>query len=172
MFRSVFRVIIWPPNTQKQSFADLQNRCSQKNSQYSHLCWSLFLIKLQAWRPVTLLTFIKKRLQHRCFSVYVTKFLRPSIFIEHFRWLLLNTQAFCFIFPHFAQEFHILLHCERNWSFAAFLEHFKAAALRGSHGQIYQYLGDSHKHYISLTVEGYVEEVPPRELVYALGQLL
>ena len=46
------------------------------------LCWSLFLIKLQ--------TFIKKRLQHRCFPVNIAKFLRTLFFIAHLRWLLLN----------------------------------------------------------------------------------
>ena len=35
-----------------------------------HLCWSLFLIKLQACN------FIKKRLQHRDFPVNIAKFLR------------------------------------------------------------------------------------------------
>ena len=41
-----------------------------------HLCWSLFLIKLQAFRPATL---IKKRIEHRCFPVKFTKFLRTAI---------------------------------------------------------------------------------------------
>ena len=35
-----------------------------------HLCWSLFLIKLQACK------FIEKRLQHWCFPLHVRKFLR------------------------------------------------------------------------------------------------
>ena len=34
-----------------------------------HLCWSLLLIKLQAWR----------RLQHKCFLVNIAKFLRTPI---------------------------------------------------------------------------------------------
>ena len=38
-----------------------------------HLCWSLFLIKLQAlWRG----TLFKKRHQHRCFPINIAKFLR------------------------------------------------------------------------------------------------
>ena len=37
------------------------------------LCWSLFLIKSQAW------DFIEKRLQHRCFPVNIAKFLRTPI---------------------------------------------------------------------------------------------
>ena len=37
-----------------------------------HLCW-------------------KRRLQHRCFSVNIAKFLRTVFFKEHVWWLLLNT---------------------------------------------------------------------------------
>ena len=40
-----------------------------------HLSWSLLLIKLQVFRPETLL----KRLQHRCFPVNIAKFLRKPI---------------------------------------------------------------------------------------------
>ena len=46
-----------------------------------HLCWSIFLFKLQAC--------IKKRLQHSYFPVNITKFFREALFIEHLRWLLL-----------------------------------------------------------------------------------
>ena len=35
-----------------------------------HLCWSLFLIKLRAF---------KNRLQHRCFPVTIAKFLRRTV---------------------------------------------------------------------------------------------
>ena len=35
-------------------------------------------------------SFIKKRLQHRCFHVNIAKFLRTAFFIKHLRWLLLN----------------------------------------------------------------------------------
>ena len=55
-----------------------------------HLCWSLFVIKLQAFRPGCNL--IKKRLQHRCFSVKFGKFLRTSIFTEHLRWIFFSFQ--------------------------------------------------------------------------------
>ena len=48
-------------------------------STVKHLCWSLFLIKMQAWRHVTLLN------RDSCFSVNIAKFLRK----EHLRWLLL-----------------------------------------------------------------------------------
>ena len=55
-----------------------------------HWYLSLFLIKLQAWRPATLLN---KRLWPRCFPVsglgVSVKFLRSPFFIEHLWWLLL-----------------------------------------------------------------------------------
>ena len=34
-------------------------------------------------------SFIKKRLQHRCFTLDIAKFLRTASFIEHLQWLLL-----------------------------------------------------------------------------------
>ena len=40
-----------------------------------HLCWSLFLLKLQAQAH----NFIKKILQHRCFPVNIVKFLRTFL---------------------------------------------------------------------------------------------
>ena len=43
------------------------------------LGWSLFLIKLQAFRSATLL---KKRLQHSCFPVNTSKFLRTGSFFD------------------------------------------------------------------------------------------
>ena len=41
-----------------------------------HLCWSLFIIKLPAFKP------------HRCFPMNIVEFLRTAFFIEHFWWLL------------------------------------------------------------------------------------
>ena len=41
----------------------------------NHLCWSLFLIKLQTFRRAALL---RKRLQHKCFLVNIAKFLRTA----------------------------------------------------------------------------------------------
>ena len=35
-------------------------------------------------------SFIKQRLQHRCFHVNIAKFFRTAFFIRHLRWLLLN----------------------------------------------------------------------------------
>ena len=40
------------------------------------VCWSLFSIKLQAWRPAILI----KRDHNRCFLVNITKFLRIALF--------------------------------------------------------------------------------------------
>ena len=60
---------------QKQWFADvLQIGALKKFTIFTrrHLCWSLFLIKLQDFRPATLL----KKLQDRCFLVNIAKFLR------------------------------------------------------------------------------------------------
>ena len=43
------------------------------------LCWSLFLIKFQDWRPTFL---FKKRRERRCFSVDIAKFLRAAILLK------------------------------------------------------------------------------------------
>ena len=64
--------------SQKTRYAEAATEGFLKNFVYftgKHLCWSLFLIKLQAWRPATLL----KRLQHKCFPVKFAKFLRTPI---------------------------------------------------------------------------------------------
>ena len=42
-----------------------------------NLCWSLFLIKFQDWRPAFL---FKKRLQHRYFSVNIAKCLKQLFY--------------------------------------------------------------------------------------------
>ena len=55
----------------KQLFLKILQLLSRK-----HLCWSVFLIKLQAYSPAFLL---KNRLQHRCFL----KYLRTAFFVEH-----------------------------------------------------------------------------------------
>ena len=41
--------------------------------------------------------FIKKKLQHRCFAVNITKFLRTSFFAEHLWWLFLHCTGNCFM---------------------------------------------------------------------------
>ena len=55
-----------------RSFADFTGK---------HLNWSLFLKNLQAGG----LQLYKKRLQHSCFPVKFTKFLRTSFLTEHLR---------------------------------------------------------------------------------------
>ena len=58
------------------------------------LCWSLFLIKLQACK------FIEKRLEHWCFPLHVRKFLRTPILKDISEQLLLTIllvqQFICF----------------------------------------------------------------------------
>ena len=56
-----------------------------------HLCWSLFLIKLQAWRSAVL---FKKRLHYSCFPVNIIKLLRTAFCMEHLRWLFLKMVEF------------------------------------------------------------------------------
>ena len=64
---------------QKQPCADALQVNALKNFAITkHLCWSLFLINL------------KKRIQHRCFPVNISKFSRTAFFIEQPRWLLLS----------------------------------------------------------------------------------
>ena len=79
----------------------LQNRCSQKfrNIQKKHLCWSLFLIKLQACN----------------FSVNIAKFLGGALIIKHMKneeWSLLFTllknDEECFLF-HLENSFRSVL---------------------------------------------------------------
>ena len=79
------------PKMQKQSFTIvLQNTCSYKFPDiYKKISVlkSFFLIQLEAWRFTTL---IKRRPQHKCFPVNITKFLRIVFFMEHLWWLPLN----------------------------------------------------------------------------------
>ena len=53
-----------------------------------HLCWSLFLEKLQTWRSATLL----KKTPIQMFSCEYCGIFKNTFFIEHFRWLLLNKE--------------------------------------------------------------------------------
>ena len=56
-----------------------------------HLCWSLFLIKLQAWAC----NFVKKRLQRRCFPENIATSFTTTFLIEHLWWLLLKIFEDC-----------------------------------------------------------------------------
>ena len=60
-----------------------------------HLCWSLFLIKLQALR---------------CFSVNIAKFLGAAFYIEPFRWLLLQIMCFTLYFQKGVAEYIVAIH--------------------------------------------------------------
>ena len=53
--------------------------------QMKHLCWSHFLIKLQALRPATLL----KRGSNTGVSLWKLRIFKTAFSVEHFRWLLL-----------------------------------------------------------------------------------
>ena len=63
-----------------------------------HLCWSLFLIKLHAWRPATFI----KRESNMVFPVDIVEILRTPILKKICEWLLLFwiywfvTIAICF----------------------------------------------------------------------------
>ena len=52
-----------------------------------NLCWSLFLIKLQAFRLAALL---KRAYNTSCFHVNIAKLFKKCFFIEHLLWLLLQ----------------------------------------------------------------------------------
>ena len=68
--------------SREQSADALHNRCSQ-NIHIKTLfgCFSVC-------------SFIKKRLQHRCFPVNIAKFLKTGFSIEHLWWLFLFLEAF------------------------------------------------------------------------------
>ena len=56
-----------------------------------HLCWSLFLIKLQALRPETLFQPCPKRdFNTSVFLKILQKFYKQLFFIEHLQWMLLS----------------------------------------------------------------------------------
>ena len=67
-------------------------RCSQKfhKIRRKHLCQNLIFNKVAGLRPEKSL--LKRRLWHRRFPANFVKFQRSPFFIEHLRWLLLNTK--------------------------------------------------------------------------------
>ena len=60
---------------------------SQRNSCFKVLNTEAVLCRCQVC------TFIKNRLQHRCFPVNIVKFLRATFFIEHLWWLLTKSSV-------------------------------------------------------------------------------
>ena len=92
----------------KASVVFIKKRCRSSRSQMffkidvlknfaiftgKHLCWSLFLIKLQAFK---------------CFPVNIAKFLRSSFFIEN---LLLQMFCFTLCFHKDVAEYIVVIHC-------------------------------------------------------------
>ena len=95
----------------KASLIFMKNRCRSSRSQMffkisilknfpmftgKHLYWSLFLIKLQAFR---------------FFPVNIAELLRTAFFIEHLRWLLLQMSCFTLHFQKDVAEYIAVLHC-------------------------------------------------------------
>ena len=84
-----------------QSFpAVLQNRCFAIFTG-KHLCWSLYLIKLQAIRTATLL---KRDSQQRCFPVKFAKLLR-TIFLQNMSHRTCSVKLFLFLSPYSSDTF-------------------------------------------------------------------
>ena len=90
IFCPIFIVNFYSPETWRRSLYELSIyfKCSRSQMFFKisvlkifsiytgkQLCCSLFLRNLQLWRPVISL---EKRLHHRCFSVYIVKFLRMT----------------------------------------------------------------------------------------------
>ena len=112
-YSSIFKVYFMKVfATAKTSLVSIKNRCRSSHCQMffkigalknfeiftgKHFCWwSLFLIKLQAFR---------------CFPVNIAKFLRAAFFIEHFMWLLLQMLCFTLYFQKDVAECIVAIHC-------------------------------------------------------------
>ena len=82
----LFATLVQSLQINEQLFRSSHWRCSIKKAALKkftiftrkYLCWSLFLIKLQAFRE-NVSGLIKKRVQHRCSPVNIAKFLRIPI---------------------------------------------------------------------------------------------
>ena len=81
-------------------FLQLTQHIQFRNIHRKQLCLSLLLINF----------FIEKRLQHRCFLVNFAKLLGTAFFIEHLRWLLLQSFALsaCSIFSSVCHLLNLL----------------------------------------------------------------
>ena len=95
----------------KASLVFIKSRCKSSRSQMifniglfknftiltgKHLCWSLFLIKLQAFR---------------FFPVNIAKLIRSKFFIKYLRWLLHHMFCFTLYFQKDNPEYIVVLHC-------------------------------------------------------------
>ena len=58
-----------------------------------HSYWSFFFYKIAGHQACS---FVKKRLQHRCFPVNIATFFRTTSFTEHLQFLLLPILVICF----------------------------------------------------------------------------
>ena len=86
-------------------------RCSQRFRKIyrKNLCQSLHFNKVAGLRSATLL---KKRLQHRCFPVNFSKFLRTPFLTEHLRWLLLDLKFIIEIV--ISQKYMVISKCSQQ----------------------------------------------------------
>ena len=84
-----------------------------------HLCWSLFILKLQTWRPPTLL----KRDSNTVVFQGILRNVSTAFSIEHLKWLLLSLQSiYVFTIPSYkGLEVWIWY---RSWFFFSFLKLF------------------------------------------------
>ena len=82
------------PHTRKNTTENNWIYTISYRSSRSQMFFKIGVLKFRYYRrktPVVESVFnIKKRVQHRCFSVKLTKFLRTPIFTEILRWLLLS----------------------------------------------------------------------------------
>ena len=77
IFVELCYLFVFENNLQKQPFAAVFQKGVLKNFVIftgKHMCWSLFIIKLQAFRPVN-----------------IANFSEQLILLEHLQWLLLNS---------------------------------------------------------------------------------
>ena len=103
-------------------FRSSHQRCSVKKAVHKnfaiftrkHLCWSFFLMKLQAYR--------KQRLQHRCFPVINTKFLRTPLLKDICKQLLMK--FYLVLLLQFLEDIQEVAVC-RHFTKQVFLKHLQ-----------------------------------------------
>ena len=101
-------VFLWTIDTERALLKkDVKNFA---NITGKHLCWSLFLIKLQVCRPTN---FIKRRLQHRYFSCQNSGIFKSTYFKEHLKNKEhLPTAASCVSEAKYAY----VINCQTRWN--------------------------------------------------------
>ena len=92
--------LLWFKSENSLNCAKLLFSCSQTT--YYHLCRSsrlqiffeiAVLKNSTTFTGIYLWDFIKKKLQHMCFSVNIKKFFKTALFTQHLRWRLLLMQC-------------------------------------------------------------------------------